>query len=128
MPIVAPVYHNNWHTTGDVLEFVDANGITHLWHNGSGTLTLSGQGSAADYETALRTVRFKSTSNDPLKPDRTVAVTVTDTGDVTASPVARNVSMTLVDDKPYLVMQQNLRVFFLMLSVDTTLWCVICLL
>jgi VCBS repeat-containing protein len=49
---------------GDVLQFVNQNGITGSFNAGTGVLTLTGNASVATYETAMKTVRFASTSGD----------------------------------------------------------------
>ncbi|MDP2678795.1 MAG: DUF4347 domain-containing protein, partial [Rhodoferax sp.] len=50
---------------GDVLEFADQNGITGSYNASTGVLTLSGTATLAHYQTALRSVSFRSTSEDP---------------------------------------------------------------
>ncbi len=49
---------------GDVLAFSNANGISGAW-NGTGTLTLSGSSSVANYEAALRAVTYVSSTSSP---------------------------------------------------------------
>src|SRR5207249_7393941 len=44
-------------TAGDELTFTDQLGITGHYDSASGVLTLSGNASAADYQTALRSVK-----------------------------------------------------------------------
>jgi hypothetical protein len=53
--------------SGDVLGFTDQNGIPGSSHvaNGILSLTLSGTASMADYQTALRSVTYASTSDHP---------------------------------------------------------------
>lgn len=46
----------------DILEFTDMNGISGSYDASTGILTLTGSGSAADYQAALRTVRFYNTT------------------------------------------------------------------
>lgn len=52
---------------GDILGFVDANGITGNYNATTGLLTLTGTASVADYQTALRSVTFdNSNTRAPL--------------------------------------------------------------
>jgi hypothetical protein len=82
----------------DVLSFTNQSGITGTWDAGTGTLTLTGNASAATYQAALRSVGYSNTSNNPDGTARTVTFSVsdgTDTGSTT-----RAVSLTLVNDAP----------------------------
>jgi uncharacterized repeat protein (TIGR03803 family) len=67
---------------GDVLNFVNQNGIAGSYNAGTGVLTLTGSASLADYQAALESVTFISTSSNPSDWDtdlsRTVSWTVTD--------------------------------------------------
>ncbi len=74
--------------SGDVLAFVDANGITGSY-DGAGTLTLTGSSSLANYQAALQSVTFSSSTQDPAA--RTIAFTVND-GTNDSKPVRRTVS------------------------------------
>jgi len=47
---------------GDFLQFTDTPSITGNFDSGSGTLTLTGSASLADYESALRSITFNSSS------------------------------------------------------------------
>ncbi len=50
---------------GDELNFVNQNGITGSYDAGTGTLSLSGNASAADYQAALASVNIASLNADP---------------------------------------------------------------
>jgi VCBS repeat-containing protein len=52
-------------TTGDVLGFTAANGITGTYDSTTGKLTLTGSATVAQYQTALQTVKYSSTSDAP---------------------------------------------------------------
>ena len=69
---------NNYVNDEDVLSFTDQNGISGSWDASTGTLTLSGEASLADYEAALETVVYQNTSNDRSTEQRTLSVTVND--------------------------------------------------
>jgi hypothetical protein len=51
--------------TGDVLAFADQLGITGSYDSSTGVLTLVGTASKADYQTALRSVTFRTTNASP---------------------------------------------------------------
>ena len=63
----------------DSLAFANANGITGSWNSTTGVLTLSGEKPLADYQAALRTVTFTSTST-ALIGVRTASIVVTANG------------------------------------------------
>jgi hypothetical protein len=52
--------------SGDSLVFGTQNGITGSYNSGTGTLTLTGSSSVANYQTALRTVTYANTTNTSL--------------------------------------------------------------
>ena len=86
----------------DRLAFEDQLGITGGYDDQSGTLTLSGVASVADYETALRSVTYENTSEAPSADTRTVTFRVDDgasNGNV-SDPASRDVEVTPVNDPP----------------------------
>jgi Bacterial Ig domain len=90
------------HAAGeDELRFVNQNGITGSFDRAAGTLTLSGSASVAAYRTALRSVAYLNTSEDPSETPRTVTFTVDDGADTdaTASTTA-TITVTAVNDAP----------------------------
>ena len=56
----------------DRLEFTDQLGITGTYDSGTGILTLTGTASVADYQAALRSVRYGSAGNTKPTLDKTV--------------------------------------------------------
>ncbi len=83
----------------DQLNFVDQLGITGSYVAGTGTLTLTGTASLANYQTALRSITFSS--NELVSPSqltRTVSITGFDGADAT-NTVTRNIDIisTLTD-------------------------------
>lgn len=84
---------------GDVLSFVNAAGITGSWSAGSRTLTLSGVASRADYQAALRTVRFEHTGDTPTANTRTVNFSISDAAGAPAA-ASRGVVVTPTNDAP----------------------------
>jgi gliding motility-associated-like protein len=69
----------------------------------TGTLTLSGAGTVAQYQTALRSVRYRNLNNDnPSNLPRTVTFLVTDASSVSSAAVTTNIPFTAVNDVPVL--------------------------
>ncbi len=89
----------NYSIGEDVLAFVDLGPITGSWNAALGTLTLTGSDSLANYETALRTITYQNTSDDPSGLTRTVSFTVND-GDIDSNTQTRNIDVTPVNDAP----------------------------
>jgi hypothetical protein len=82
----------------DVLAFTNQLGITGNYNSGTGVLTLSGTTTVANYQTALRSVTYQNSSDNPSTSTRTVTFTVndgTDTGFAT-----RGITINAVNDPP----------------------------
>jgi hypothetical protein len=62
----------------DVLSFTNQNGITGNFNTSTGVLTLSGSSSVANYQTALRSVRYSNMSSSPVTTPRQVTFIVND--------------------------------------------------
>src|SRR5204863_242897 len=97
--------------SGDVLSFVNTANITGSYNSSTGILTLSGVDTIANYQAALRSVKFNSTSDDPTannsKPSRTISWQVTDAnsdaaGAANSSLVTSTINVTAVNDAPVL--------------------------
>jgi T1SS-143 domain-containing protein len=84
---------------GDELVFADTPPILGSWNPGAGVLTLTGSASAADYQSALQTVAFRTTSENPSTAPRSVSFTVTD-GQATSNTQSVTVNVTAVNDAP----------------------------
>ena len=89
----------NFEANTDILAFTDQNGLTGVYDAATGILTLSGSASNTDYQTALRSITFSSTSEDPSELDRTVSFTVTD-GVLASAAGTRLISVASVNDAP----------------------------
>jgi len=83
----------------DSLAFTDQLGITGSWDGATGILTLSGTASVADYETALRSVTYVNTNDDPSVAVRTVEFVVND-GALDSAAVTRQVQVVAWNDAP----------------------------
>ncbi|WP_193771515.1 DUF4347 domain-containing protein [Candidatus Magnetaquicoccus inordinatus] len=94
-------------STGDILGFDNQNGITGSFNSSSGVLTLSGTASIANYQTALRSVTYSSSSDDPTanSSSRTIDWQVTDANSDNSSPqnsttVSSTLNLTATADAP----------------------------
>jgi VCBS repeat-containing protein len=85
----------------DALFFDNANswGITGTWSAASGTLTLTGASSVANYQLALRSITYTNSSQMPSTATRSIRVTVSD-AETTSAPVVRQINVTSVNDVP----------------------------
>jgi uncharacterized delta-60 repeat protein len=81
----------------DVLAFADTASIIGSFDAVTGTLTLSGADTLANYEAALRSVTYASTSEDPSGLARTVTF-IADDGSDSSAPVTATIEVTAVDD------------------------------
>ena len=82
----------------DGLVFTDQSGITGVYDDSTGTLTLSGTASMATYQAALRTVAYINTSEMPNTATRLISFQVTDETSRTSEPDERIVTVTSVED------------------------------
>ncbi|MBF6620471.1 MAG: hypothetical protein ITG02_09615, partial [Patulibacter sp.] len=89
-------------TDEDELLFVDQNGITGSYDAATGVLTLTGSASKADYQAALRAVRYRNGSDDPSTATRTFSMQVSDGASANATSVARTgtIAVEAVNDAP----------------------------
>ena len=92
---------NNFATREDELIFTDQFGITGSFDAVNGTLTLTGSASVADYQTALTTVAYNNTSDNPSTLTRTVSFEIND-GDLSSNVLNRDIEITAVNDAPVL--------------------------
>ncbi len=87
--------------TEDQLLFLDQNGITGNFNSSTGTLTLSGISSVANYQTAIRSVQYNNSSATPNPLTRGVSFTITD-GESASNSVMVNVAIILPNTPPLL--------------------------
>ena len=87
----------------DVLSFTDQNGIagSYTYDEQTSTLTLilTGSASLADYGSALRSVTYQNTSDDPATVPRQISFTVND-GVYDSNTVTRQINVIPVNDAP----------------------------
>ncbi|HEY4423043.1 MAG TPA: tandem-95 repeat protein [Pyrinomonadaceae bacterium] len=82
----------------DVLVFTNQLGITGNYNSGTGILTLTGTSSVANYQTALRSVAYQNSSDNPSTTPRAATFAVTDGTSTVQS--TRGITITAVNDPP----------------------------
>lgn len=87
----------NYQSSEDSLLFTNQNGITGSYS--SGTLTLSGSATVANYQAALRSVRYANSNTSPNTSTRTVEFTVTD-GEADSNSTFRNITFSATNHPP----------------------------
>ena len=92
---------SNYVNGEDVLTFTNQNGIAGTWTAGTGTLNLTGASSVANYQTALQSIGYQNTSQNPSTAVRTVSFTVND-GALNSNAPTRNINVTAVNNPPTL--------------------------
>ncbi len=95
----------NYSSTEDMLSFTNlGNGVTGSFNSTTGTLTLSGTASVANYQATLRTVAYSNTSEDPSTAQRSITMIVSDGQRTTptSAPVQWQFSILRVNDAPVL--------------------------
>ncbi|MBL4786523.1 MAG: tandem-95 repeat protein, partial [Cohaesibacteraceae bacterium] len=80
----------------DVLNFTAQNGISGSFDGNSGTLTLSGVASVANYQSALRSVTYLNGSEDPQIGPRTILFEIDDGSILNGKSISSEI-ITLVD-------------------------------
>ncbi|MFN6453531.1 MAG: beta strand repeat-containing protein [Nostoc sp. EfeVER01] len=83
----------------DTLTFTSQNGITGNYNSSTGVLTLTGSATIANYQTALRSVTYTNSSDNPTTTPRTVSFVVND-GTDNSTVVTRNINITAVNNAP----------------------------
>lgn len=89
----------NHNSDQDELAFDDMGPIAGTWTAATGTLVLGGTDTPANYEAALRAVKYRNTSDSPATVTRTIAFTVND-GTAQSNAVSRNITVIAVNDAP----------------------------
>ncbi|MBC6430546.1 DUF4114 domain-containing protein [Nostoc sp. HG1] len=83
----------------DTLAFTNQNGITGSYDNTNGVLTLTGSATVAQYQTALQSVTYQNSSDNPSTTTRTISFVVND-GTLDSTAKTRNINLTAVNDAP----------------------------
>lgn len=96
----------NYQQGQDQLVFTNTAKIKGSWDVLTGTLTLAGVDTQANYEAALRTVKYLNSSNNPSTLTRTVSVTAND-GLATSNVATRNITILAVNDAPLIATNES---------------------
>jgi hypothetical protein len=100
---------NNCQPSEDVLQFTDQNGITGSYDNGTCTLTLTGSASIANYQAALRSVKYYDSNFLPNTDTRTVQFSVND-GEKDSNGTFRNIVFAGENHPPSITEGDNVSV------------------
>ncbi len=92
---------SNYYSGEDYLDFTDTGNITGSFSVLSGTLTLSGSATVAEYQTALENVTYENTSSDPVEVTRTISFKVND-GDNDSNTESRSLNVSAINSSPVL--------------------------
>lgn len=101
----------NYQFPEDQLVFTNIGPIKGSWNSSTGTLTLSGLDSQANYQAALQSVKYLNTNNNPSTLKRTVSFLVND-GLATSNTVTRDINVTPVNDPPVIKTNVNLALVY----------------
>lgn len=106
-------FTNNYFLGEDILDYVDANGITGSFNSTTGVLSLSGTTSLANYQTALRAVTYENISSDPVTGiNRTIEFRVFDGIDSSATGITRPISVSSLNTAPTLAAVEASNLFY----------------
>ncbi|MDM8515291.1 DUF4347 domain-containing protein [Desulfobacterales bacterium HSG16] len=98
---------NNYVNGEDVLSFENTANITGAWDAASGTMTLTGDATVAEYQAAIRTIKYLNQGGEtPTESVRTVTLTVTDTDGLEGTDTM-TVTVDAVNDAPTLTTGQT---------------------
>ena len=93
----------------DILSFTNQNGITGSYNSTTGVLSLTGNTTLANYQTALRSITYSNSSDNPNTTTRTISFQVND-GSLNSSLKTRNINITAVNDAPTNLSLSNINV------------------
>ncbi|HKB02974.1 MAG TPA: S8 family serine peptidase, partial [Gemmataceae bacterium] len=90
----------NFDPSQDTLTFTATGPITGGFSSGTGVLTLTGPGTVAEYQAALRSVKYLNSSDSPTSLARTITFQVIDDTSSASNLVSRSVTTIPVNDAP----------------------------
>ncbi|NQV38737.1 MAG: DUF2341 domain-containing protein [Candidatus Marinimicrobia bacterium] len=91
----------NYISPEDTLVFTPGSGISGIWNEATGLLTLSGNATKADWEVVLKSVRYDNSNLVPSIATRTIDIVIND-GINNSVAVARDILMNAVNNAPIL--------------------------
>jgi hypothetical protein len=103
---------SNYQSDEDSLIFITKGNITGVWNSSTGILALSGIDPLENYQEALRSVKYKNTSNNPNTLQRTICFTVNN-GVENSNIASRKIDVVSVNTPPevYNVEKDSIRLF-----------------
>ena len=96
----------NYQSGEDQLVFTNTPTIQGTWNAGTASLTLVGLDTQANYQAALRSIKYLNSSNNPNLLTRTVSYTVDD-GLATSTVATRDITIKAVNDPPVIATNAN---------------------
>jgi len=94
----------------DILILDTSTSITSLWSKENGSLTLNGADTINKYLTALSSVKYSNTSNEPQMIDRIISFEISDMTS-TSQAITQTIEIVSVNDKPYIAKTSDLTNF-----------------
>ncbi len=91
----------NYQIGEDELIFTNQDGILGSWNAVAGKLTLNGTSSLTDYKTAIRSIKYRNSSDNPLTLQRIISFTVND-GTDNSNTLTRTINITSINNAPVL--------------------------
>jgi hypothetical protein len=89
----------NYQNGEDMLAFTNTLKITGSWSSSTGVLTLTGNDTKANYQTALQSITYQNTSEDPSSLTRTFSFVIND-GKTNSDSATRDATVIPVNDLP----------------------------
>ena len=105
--IGATVIITNFVASEDILSFTAAGSISGSYSASTGILTLSGQGTLAEYQTVLRSVTYENTSIAPDATDRIIEFAVTDFDNTSPTATQLSLPIAVINSVPVLAASVN---------------------
>ena len=102
----ATIRLNGYIAGQDALQFVDQEGITGSWDSAAGVLTLTGTATAATYQSALESVAYFNSSQDPSQCARSAQFVVTDAL-FSSMSATRQINVAAVNNAPTIAAPQS---------------------
>lgn len=91
----------NYQIGEDELIFTNQDVILGSWNAVAGKLTLNGTSSLTDYKTAIRSIKYRNSSDNPLTLQRIISFTVND-GTDNSNTLTRTINITSINNAPIL--------------------------
>lgn len=90
----------------DILEFNNVGTVTGAFDGITGILTFSGNGNTTQYQTALRSVRYLNTSNNPVETTRTLQFEIENSESQTAT-ASRVLNVIAQESSPEIILSES---------------------